>query len=317
MRDAHSPLVSYVRTYGEVEAERCGEMLQHVAAPSSGGGGGGRWLIVLDGRRAAPPRSLATFSSEKRLILSWTRPLRGCVFLSFDLPLPSPQPMPMGSAELLPALRRGRLGGAGGGRFARDATMLGWMADLQMEVESLLEADRPGGIGDGRWGCARSRACSFERAAMLCHEFCCLHSRACSLALAAVSRHAEGCLGPRFLGDPSSSSSPFEPMPGRSSAVNRRPFADPPSFSHLPSLTPLPIFRVAFHCERTWHHRQQRHRSRLGKVAAEIISSIAHRSFGRPGGRKARAEHMGSHAGCVRVCGLQAGKKGRSAHRSR
>ena len=41
------------------------------------GGGGGRWLIVLDGRREAAPRSLATFSCEKRLILSRTRPLRG------------------------------------------------------------------------------------------------------------------------------------------------------------------------------------------------------------------------------------------------
>ena len=152
MRDAHSPLVSYVRKYGEAEAERCGEMLQHVAAPSGGGGGGGRWLVVLDGRREAAPRSLATFSSEKRLILSWTRPLRGCVFLSFDLPLPSPQPMLLGSASLLHALRGGRLGGGGGGRFACGATMLGWIADLQMEVRSPLEADRPGGIGDGRWG---------------------------------------------------------------------------------------------------------------------------------------------------------------------
>ena len=77
MRDAHSPLVSCVRFPGEVEAERCGEMPLHAAAPSGGGGGGGRWLIVLDGRREAAPRSLATFSSEKRLILSWTRPLRG------------------------------------------------------------------------------------------------------------------------------------------------------------------------------------------------------------------------------------------------
>ena len=235
------------------------------------------------------------------------------------------------------------------------------MADLQMEVRSPLEADRPGGIGDGRWGCgaspiackaafakaawriegsfrrangssrlpasaagaysdgsgarrftssaaclaslracslafaavsrhevdcARSRACSLERAAMLCHEFCCLHSRACSLALAAVSRHEGSVLGPRFLGDPSSSNSPIEPIPESSSAVNRRPFADLPSFPHLPSLSPSPIFLVAFHCERSWHHRQQRHRSRLGKSAAEIISSIAHCSSGRPGVRK-------------------------------
>ena len=130
---------------------------------------------------------------------------------------------------------------------------------------------------------------------MLCHEFCCLHSRACSLALAAVSRHEEGCLGPRFLSDPSSSSSPFEPIPGPSSAVNCRPVAGLPSCPHLPSLTLSPIFRVAFHCERSWHHRQQRHRSRLGKSAAETISPIAHRSFGRPGVRKARAERVGNH----------------------
>ena len=77
MRDAHSPLVSCVRFPGEVEAERRGEMPLHVAAPSGGGGGGGRWLVVLDGRREAAPRSLATFSCEKRLILSRTRPLRG------------------------------------------------------------------------------------------------------------------------------------------------------------------------------------------------------------------------------------------------
>ena len=96
VRDAHSPLVSYVRFPGEAEAERSGEMPQHattfLAAPSGGGGGGSRWLVVgllanmnsglrwlvvLDGRREAAPRSLATFSCEKRLILSRTRPLRG------------------------------------------------------------------------------------------------------------------------------------------------------------------------------------------------------------------------------------------------
>ena len=48
VRDAHSPLVSYVRFPGEAEAERCGEMPLHVAAPSGGGGGGGRWLVVLE-----------------------------------------------------------------------------------------------------------------------------------------------------------------------------------------------------------------------------------------------------------------------------
>ena len=253
------------------------------------------------------------------------------------------------------------MGGAGGGRFARGATMLGWTAVLQMEVRSPLEADRPGGIGDGRWGCgaspiackaafakaalriegsfrrangssplpaaaagaysdgsgdrrfassaaclaslracslafaavsrhevdcARERACSFERAAMLCHEFCCLHSRERSLALAAVSRHEGSVLGPRFLGDPSSSEPPISPIPESSSAEKRRPFDDLPSLPHLPSLTPSPIFLAAFHCERSWHHRQQRHRSRLGKSAAETISSFAHCSSGRPGVRK-------------------------------
>ena len=239
--------------------------------------------------------------------------------------------------------------------------MLGWTAVLQIEVRSPLEADRPGGIGDGRWGCgaspiackaafakavlriegsfrrangssplpaaaaaaysdgsgdrrfalsaaclaslracslafaavsrhevdcARERACSFERAAMLCHEFCCLHSRDRSLALAAVSRHEGSVLGPRFLGDPSSSDPPISPIPESSSAEKRRPFDDLPSLPHLPSLTPSPTFLAAFHCERSWHHRQQRHRSRLGKSAAETISSFAHCSSGRPGVRK-------------------------------
>ena len=259
------------------------------------------------------------------------------------------------------------MGGAGGGRFARGATMLGCTAVLQMEVRSPLEADRPGGIGDGRWGCgaspiackaafakaalriegsfrrangssplpaaaaaaysdgsggrrfaslracslafaavsrhevdsARQRACSLERAAMLCHEFCCLHSRERSLALAAVSRHEGSVLGPRFLGDPSSSDSPIEPIPESSSAENRRPFDDLPSLPHLPSLNPSPTFLAAFHCKRSWHHRQQRHRSRLGKSAAETISSIAHRSFGRPGVRKGAGLAHGLHAGYV------------------
>lgn len=75
MRDAHSALVSCVRLPGEAEEERCGEMPLH--ASGGGGGGGGRWLVELAGRFSAAPRSLVTFSSEKRLTLSWTRPLRG------------------------------------------------------------------------------------------------------------------------------------------------------------------------------------------------------------------------------------------------
>ena len=61
------------------------------------------------------------------------------------------------------------MGGAGGGRFARGATMLGWTAVLQMEVRSPLEADRPGGTDDGRWGCGASPiACkaAFAKAAL-------------------------------------------------------------------------------------------------------------------------------------------------------
>jgi hypothetical protein len=34
--------------------------------------------------------------------------------------------------------------------------MFGWIADLQMDMRSPLEADRQGGMGDGRWGCGAS-----------------------------------------------------------------------------------------------------------------------------------------------------------------
>ena len=61
------------------------------------------------------------------------------------------------------------VGGAGGGRLACGATMFGWMEDLQMDDSAVLELDRTGGIGDGRWGIcdASPRVCkaAFAKAA--------------------------------------------------------------------------------------------------------------------------------------------------------
>ena len=155
--------------------------------------------------------------------------------------------------------------GSGGSRFASQ-----WACSLALAVVSRHE-----------FCCARPRACSLARSVVLCHELCCLHSRACSRALAATPRRP-------WLGGmlPIESKLPAAPLsltplqrdllPGSSSARNFRPLADR---CEAASLT----FRVACQCACIWHHRQQRHKHRLGKSAAETISSIAHCSSGRPG----------------------------------